>query len=197
LEIFRNRFEDKSIVGVVGDCRLPADVKPNKLDHYFYSSIRGARQFSKEAILGFQWFLFNNTALRRFVIEKVGLFNEDYVSYGGEDTELAIRIWESFPNGLRTSANAFSEHHHQRSLKDFLQTMEYYGETNFPRLINAFPKYKKQLGGDWINTMKGYLFFNPIIGILVPILDRFINSYLLVRYQVIYSVIKGARNSNK
>ncbi len=61
LETFQSRLEDESIVGIIGDCKLPNGVKPNKLDHYFYSPIRGARQFGEDECLGFQWFLFNNT----------------------------------------------------------------------------------------------------------------------------------------
>ena len=195
LQQFQTRLEDKNIVGIIGDCKLPKDVKPNKLDHYFYSPIRGARQFSEEEALGFQWFLFNNTAVSKFAIDAVGGFNEDFISYGGEDTELAIRIWESFPNGLRYSSKAVSEHHHQRSLSEFCETIENYGKTNFPRLIKAYPKYKKQLGSDWVNSLKGYIVFNPILGNFVLIFNSIFNSYVLVRYQVIYSVVKGARKS--
>ncbi len=195
LETFQSRLEDESIVGIIGDCKLPNGVKPNKLDHYFYSPIRGARQFGEDECLGFQWFLFNNTAVRRYVIEKVGYFDENYTSYGGEDTELAIRIWESFPNGLRYSSKACSEHHHQRSLDDFCRTMEYYGKNNFPRLINTYPKYKKHLGGDWVQSKKGYLIFNPFTGLFVTILNSLFTSSFLVRFQVIYAVVRGARNS--
>jgi glycosyltransferase involved in cell wall biosynthesis len=186
---------DKTKDRIIGDCKLPNGVKPNKLDHYFYSPIRGARQFGEDECLGFQWFLFNNTAVRRYVIEKVGYFDENYTSYGGEDTELAIRIWESFPNGLRYSSKACSEHHHQRSLDDFCRTMEYYGKNNFPRLINTYPKYKKHLGGDWVQSKKGYLIFNPFTGLFVTILNSLFTSYFLVRFQVIYAVVRGARNS--
>ena len=35
LQTFQLRFEDENVVGIIGDCRLPKDVKPNKLDHYF------------------------------------------------------------------------------------------------------------------------------------------------------------------
>lgn len=195
LQTFQLRFEDENVVGIIGDCRLPKDVKPNKLDHYFYSPIRGARQFGENEPLGFQWFLFNNTAVRKSVMDTVGVFNEEYISYGGEDTELAIRIWESFPNGLRYSSKACSEHHHQRSLSEFCETMENYGKTNFPRLIKAYPKYRKELGSDWINSLKGYMVFNPILGIIVLIFNSLFNSYLMVRYQVIYSMVKGARES--
>ena len=53
---------------------LPKEESPNRLDDYFYSKLRGARQFGEHSIIGPTWFLFNNSAVKRSAIEKTNLF---------------------------------------------------------------------------------------------------------------------------
>ena len=83
-----------------------------------------------------RWFLFNNTAVKRSAIKKTGLFDEKFTSYGGEDTDMAIRLWHNFPDALRFSSKISAEHHHKRTLNQFCKQMEMYGQTNLPLLLD-------------------------------------------------------------
>lgn len=195
IEILLDKLGDFSVVGVVGNVTLPEDVEGNTLDKYFYNPRRGARQFPENTPIGFQWFLFNNTAIRREIFDRVGVFDESIKSYGGEDTELAIRIWDVYPSGLRYSSKAASKHYHHRTMEEFCQVMESYGKNNLPLLLKRFPLHRSKLGGNWIQSIQGFLIFNPVIYFFVTIIGHLFPVYFLLRYRVVYSVIKGARKS--
>ena len=188
-------FMLREIIGVIGEIALPKEEIPNRLDDYFYSKLRGARQFGKEAIIGPTWFLFNNSAVKRSAIEKTALFDEKITYYGGEDTDLAIRIWDLFPNSFYYSSQIVAEHYHKRTVEQFCSQMEIYGKHNLPILLKRYPEHKKELGGDWINSIKGLLLFNVFLASLIKYINYFIPHIILTKYLVIYSAIRGYRNT--
>ena len=64
----------------------------------------------------------------------MGVFDENLMHYGGEDTELAIRINAKFPNKMR-KLGAKSCHLTNKSLHHYLLNMFDYGRYNFPKII--------------------------------------------------------------
>ena len=192
-----NTLKGTGIIGVVGDSLLPRGQTPNTLDRYLYNPRRGGRRFGEDVPIGFSYFLFNNTSLKRSVFDVVELFDENITSYGGEDTELAIRIWEAYPDGLRFSFSAGCEHHHHRELADFCNSMYNYGKSNLPLLLKQFPQYEKELAGQWIKSIKGYLLFNTVILWAISKSRHYCNCFWIKRYLVVDSVIRGARETYK
>ena len=188
-------LSEKGIVGVIGDSKLPKSEAANSLDKYFYDKRRGARSVGEGEKIDFTYFLLNNTSIKRSVFEIIDFFDETITSYGGEDTDLAIRLWEAYPNGLCFSSKAVSEHYHKRELYEFCQSMYQYGKTNFQILLKRYPQYKNNLGGQYINSISGYVIFNPITRFAVNILGLMIENYWLKRYLVVDSVIRGARRA--
>ncbi len=186
---------DEHVVGVVGESSLPQDESPSTLDKYLYDRRRGARRFGEDTPIHFPYFLFNNTAIKRSVFDIIDLFDEKITTYGGEDTELAIRIWESYPNSLRYSSKAVSVHFNKRDMDGFCRLMYQYGKINLPSLIAQFPEHSNYLGAPWIHSFRGYMFFNPFIRWVVRKIHQFQASFWLTRYLVIDSVIRGARAS--
>ena len=73
--------------------------------------------------------------------------------------------------------------------------MSTYGEYNLPILINRYPHYKKELGAGWVNSIKGYLLFNPILNSIIKTIYLFIPLQILIRYMVINAFISGARKT--
>ena len=190
-------LSEKGIVGVIGDSKLPPNEIANLLDKYLYDNKRGARQVGERKHIYFTYFLFNNTAVKRSVFEIIDLFDENITFYGGEDTDLAIRLWEAYPHGLRFSSKANSQHYHARDLNEFCKSMYQYGKTNLLILLNKYPQYKNDLGGQYINSILGYIIFNPISRFAVYLLGLMIENYWLTRYLVVDSVIKGVREMEK
>ena len=125
------------------------------------------------------------------------LFDERITSYGGEDTDMAIRLCQIFPDSLYFSFLPCSEHHHKREFNDFCKSMYEYGENNLKLLIKKHPQFIANIGGEYIRTIKGYLVFNPIIRIIINLLESCTNNYWLKRYLIIDSVIRGARQGYK
>ena len=116
-----------NVIGVVGDYCLPIKYTPNKLDMYLYNKNRGARKYPHGANISFRFFLFSNTSIKRSVLDNIGFFDEEIKTYGGEDTELAIRIWKKYPDQLVYSQKSISQHFSNKSLKQFLKDMKQYG----------------------------------------------------------------------
>ena len=183
------------VVGAMGDSRLPVGTKPNRLDRYFYSYYRGARQIGENYPLHFRWFLFNNALIKKDALDKIGYFDQSFTTYGGEDTDLAIRLWQAFPKGLRFSTRAVSYHHHRRTVATFCHAMKGYGRENLPRLLKRYPDYACEMAGNWIWSLKGKLVFNFVIRGLVKFLFTINPRPLFVRYLVVDSVISGARQA--
>ena len=195
LQLIVAEFVAEEVIGVIGDTTLPKGEDPNILDHYFYSAKRGARQFEENSAIGWRWFLFNNTAVKRSAIRKTGLFDEKITSYGGEDTDMAIRLWNNFPDALRFSSKINAEHHHKRTLNQFCKQMETYGQTNLPLLLDRYPEYHKELAGVWVTTWRGRFLFNALISNFLGLINMILPNITITRYLVIYSVICGAREA--
>ena len=188
-------YFDKSIIGVMGDNTPPPDIILNPIEKYYFGAKRGARQFGDGDYISFQYMLYGNAMIKRSVISEAGFFDENFTQYGGEDTDLSARIWDKYEGGFVFSKRANSIHFHRRSLKDFCLSMKTYGEYNLPTLINRYPQYKKELGADWIFSIKGYIVFNPLIKMIIKLISLIKPFQIFIRYFVVNSVISGARNS--
>ncbi len=182
------------IVACMGVIKLAESLIPNNLDKFLYNQTRGVLKHGENKAIRFKWFLFNNTVIKRTAIIEIGLFDESITSYGGEDTDFAIRLWDKHATGLRFSSKAVGEHYHQRPLSELQEKMKNYGKTNYLRLLERYPNHTEDLAGDWINTFKGKLVFNPTVNWLVKTFYFVIPVPYLVRYFIAYSLMQGARD---
>ena len=128
---------------------------------------------------------------------QVGSFDENLRLYGGEDTELSIRIDKKFPKSLRQETSAKGYHYSNKKLEDYLNNMFEYGKYNFYKIITKHPDYKQQLGSNIINSFWGYLFFNPIARLQCVLISKIVKHPLLIKFLVIDSFVRGARQSKK
>ena len=190
-------YFDNGIIGVMGDNIPPPGIILNPIEKYYFGKRRGARQFSDGDYISFQYMLYGNAMIKRSVLSEVGFFDENMVQYGGEDTDLSAKIWNKYKGGFVFSKNSNSIHFHRRSIREFCLSMKTYGEYNLPILINRYPQYKKELGGNWVYSLKGYILFNPLIKIIIKSISLIKPMQIFLRYIVINSVISGARKSKK
>lgn len=190
-------FFNKNIVAVMGDNIPPKDAILNPIEKYYFSKARGARQFRSGSEISFQYMLYGNAMIKRKVLIKCGMFDEKINKYGGEDTDLSIRIWEKYPNQFVYSKKSSSTHFQRRTLEEFCNQMKAYGENNFLLLSERYPDYSVELGTDLINSFKGILIFNPIIKKIIKLIYLIFPFQIAIRYMVIDSVICGARSSSK
>ena len=195
LKIHVSILADNNVLGVVGDHVLPIGKTQNQLDKYLYNPRRGARRFGEKKAIRFPYFLFSNTSIKRYAFDSIDIFDENINSYGGEDTELAIRLWEKFPDAFRFSSNALSQHYSNKTMKEFKRSMYHYGKINLPLLLKKYPQYKNDLGGQYIYSIIGYVIFNPIIRFVIILLNMIISNYWIKRYLIVDAVMQGARDN--
>ena len=190
-------YFDKYIVGVMGDNIPPKDIILNPIEKYYFGTKRGARQFGDGDHISFQYMLYGNSMIKRSVLSEVGFFDENIVKYGGEDTDLSAKIWDKYKGAFVFSKNSNAIHFHRRNIDEFCLSMKTYGEYNLPILINRYPQYKKELGGDWKHSLKGYMVFNPLLKMIIKSISLIKPLQIFIRYIVINSVISGARVSGQ
>ena len=190
-------FFNKNTVAVMGDNIPPKDAMLNPIEKYYFSKVRGARQFSSGSKISFQYMLYGNAMVKRKILVECGMFDEKIKKYGGEDTDLSIRIWEKYPNQFIFSNKSNSIHFQRRNLEEFCNQLKAYGRSNFLLLYERYPYYSAELGTDLINSFKGILIFNPIIKTIIKLIYLIFPFQILIRYMVIDSVICAARSSIK
>lgn len=187
-------MNSSDIVGIVGQYAPPPDVTKNSLDKYLYSNIRGARaHYRGQSSISFKYFLFSNTLIKKSVFEEVGGFNEEFTSYGGEDTDLSIRIYKLYPGGLYYCPDLISFHYGQKSLVEFCQNMHDFGKHNLSKIVEMYPEFENELQVFWLRSLLGYVVFNPIINKIVSLILGCYSAVYLLRYKIIYSTIEGYR----
>lgn len=185
----------KDTIAVMGDNIPPDDIILNPVEKYYFGKLRGARQFNDGDNISFEYMLYGNAMVRRSGLLESGLFDENIINYGGEDTDLSVRIFDIFPNCFIFSKKSNSVHYHRRSLKEFCSSMETYGEFNLPVLINRYPHHKIKFGASWINSIKGYILFNFIIFRIIKMIYRYFPLQILIKYMVVRSAVIGVRKS--
>ena len=187
-------FNDKNIIGVMGQYTYPKNITLNQLDKYLYSSLRGAKKkYINGDSIHFKYFLFSNTAVRRYAFNSLIGFDNQFIKYGGEDTELAIRLYEIYPRGLYYFQTLISYHHGKKELDDYCEDMKIYGSINLHKLINKYPQHANHLSGRWLTSIYGYLVFNRLVMCFIHYILMFINMRVLIKYKIAYSVISGYR----
>jgi glycosyltransferase involved in cell wall biosynthesis len=188
-------YFSKNTIAVMGDNIPPSNVKLNPMEKYYFGNNRGARQFNDGDNIAFQYMLYGNAMIRRYSLIECGLFDENITKYGGEDTDLSAKIWDKHPNSFIFSKNSTAIHFHRRTLKGFCLSMNIYGKYNLPVLMKRYPHYEKELGADWIYSIKGYLIFNSILYLIIKSIYSVMPLQIFIRYMVIHSVVTGARDS--
>lgn len=182
------------IVACMGDTKLPDRSAQENIDKFLYHPKRGVRQFDEDIPIEIPGFIMGNSFVKRKALNQVGLFDETFNTWGGEDTDLAIRLWEQYPKGLRFTNKAIGNHYHKRELNSLLNNIKKYGSTNYLILLDRYPQHTKRLAGDWINSLKGLLILNPVVNFIVKTIYLILPIPRLIRYFIAYNVIQGARN---
>ena len=94
----------EDIVAVAGCIEADKDMKKNKILKYLFDfKGRGAKQFSENNPMPFQYLTTQNMSMRSEVLQKVGFMDEDIPNHRGEDIAYSYKIWQAFPSGIRYS----------------------------------------------------------------------------------------------
>tara|TARA_Y100001970_G_scaffold240089_1_gene302571 strand:+ start:589 stop:1491 length:903 start_codon:yes stop_codon:yes gene_type:complete len=196
LEMLTVLEKNLEVIGVTGTLVPWSEGQMSPLKKYLFSRYRGQQPVSKDSALNYKSFVFSNTIIRKTILDEVGVFDESLNHYGGEDTELAIRINSKFPNAMR-KLKSKSVHLTNKSLQQYLNNMFDYGQHNFPKIIQKHPNYKNELGYKYVNSLLGKVIFNRLTVSCIKGLLNIIKHPLLIKFLVINSFICGARLGTK
>jgi glycosyltransferase involved in cell wall biosynthesis len=126
----------------VGALRYPESLAGRALARY-YSSRGGARLQPGQRLPG-KYFVSCLASFPKTLFTEVEGFNPEFSTYGGEDLELGLRF-EKCGAHLEYLPRAVGYHHHLRSLKDVVKTLEKYGETGIPIVLRSHPEFARDL----------------------------------------------------
>lgn len=170
-----NFQNNRNVIGILGKIYPGKDVKMDKYQKYLYKSRRGFKRFDPGTPLPYYTFLFNNTSIKREVIENCGMFDENIKIYGGEDTEFAYRIFQKYPKNLFYCNSASAVHNHYRNFEDNLKNISTFAEINIPYIIGRHPEMAEIYGLKYISKdAVGSLPYHRLAGKIVQMHSFFI-----------------------
>lgn len=136
---------------IVGQIRFGPEIPNDALARYTAS--RGVSQLLPGEPVPYKCFVTGNSSVRRELLLRVGLFDEDFREYGGEDLELGYRLHLDGA-AFHYAPEALSYHHHLRSLDEVCHLMFRYGATGLPVLLRKHPALAPLLRLDFLGAAR-------------------------------------------
>ena len=168
----------------VGKVLFHPELKKTRFMKYLDS--RGAAKVYKGNEVPGQYFRTTNSSVPKDVLLKIGCFDEHFTHYGGEDTEIGMRISRELK--ITNLYRAIGYNRHARNLEDTLNIIKEYGEFSLPHLLKTEPglagelKIMKGWREIFYNVMCSFVFYAPLLlSAKINIAPMFVYSYLLVR----------------
>ncbi|NKB71537.1 MAG: glycosyltransferase [Candidatus Latescibacteria bacterium] len=121
----------------IGQIRFGPQIPINCFTRYIES--RGVQGLHPGEAVPFKCFVTGNSSVARQLLLQVGLFDEDFRAYGGEDLELGYRLHQPRANFVYLP-QALSLHHHIRPFQQILRLMYTYGHQSLPILLDKHPE---------------------------------------------------------
>jgi glycosyltransferase involved in cell wall biosynthesis len=146
-------------------------------------------------------FVIGYTSVRRTALDEVGGFDEG-IPYG-EDTDLAVRLVERYPEGLRYAEAARVVQFGAPRLDAALRKWRRFGRASVPLLLSRHPSLARDLGGDLAQAgslraaLASVVLRDPLASAArraLPVVPRLLRP-LVVRYLVAEAIVSGYRAS--
>ncbi len=106
-----------------------------------YLETRGAGRYAHGDTLPYINFVTGNSGLPTAIFKQLAGQDATMKTYGGGDTEFAIRLKKEVNIKLRYNELAFSESEMDKSLAFAIQQMEEFGEINLPYILKKHPEH--------------------------------------------------------
>jgi len=162
-----------------------------------YMSTRGAQKIRDGRPLPWRYFSTNNSSVPRADLEAVGLFDEDFRTYGFEDLELGYRLHRrGLSFGFVPAAESLHIHYHD--LDDVLNKKELSGRSSLDIFIRKHPEAWREIPMSRWDSPGAHLFLNPVIYTILKPLARFDAGPVSDRvfdYLVLYRTLRGLRKA--
>lgn len=127
---------------VLGRIVAAPELGRHPLLHYLDS--RGPEKVPRGRPIPMKYFLTGNASVRRAALDEVGLFDEEFSLYGGEDTELGMRLGRAGLTFLYVP-EALAHHLHVVDLDHLCRRLVAYGREALPRMVDRHPELRSLL----------------------------------------------------
>ncbi len=144
LRAHRELHETGERVAGVGNVVNHPEITMAPIDRYM--STRGAQKIGTRGPLPWRYFSTNNSSVKREDLAAVGEFDENFVHYGFEDLELALRLERERGLAFRFVPGARSLHIHPHTLNEVLEKKTLCGRASLPYLFHKHPETRRSLG---------------------------------------------------
>jgi glycosyltransferase involved in cell wall biosynthesis len=141
LAIHAERHTEERCV-IVGKSNFVDHPDFRALNHYLNRG--GADKLPSDAKLPGRYFLTRNCSVPRDLLMEVGLFDEGFSAWGGEDLDLGVRL-ESSGVPIYGEPRCPAIHHHLRPLNALLRNLFVYGRDCVPLLLDRHPQLFREL----------------------------------------------------
>ncbi len=146
----RRALERDGAVAAVGRLEMVADGVANAFTRYTMSPRRGPSKHHALRAAPWKYFLTTASCVRADTIRQIGGFSET-ITYG-EDLELAVRMAQINPSGLRYAPDAMAWLYDIGDLETAMAKMHEFGRNNLPKMIEAYPELAQWTGVDLVDS---------------------------------------------
>ncbi|MBU0508476.1 glycosyltransferase [bacterium] len=144
LAIHASRHASERCV-IVGKSEFEDHPDSRALNHYLNNG--GAAKLSLGSRLPGRYFLTRNCSVPTDLLLEIGLFDERFNVWGGEDLDLGMRLEET-ATPIYGETRCLAVHHHLRPLHELLRNLLTYGKECLPLLLARHPRLFYELNLD-------------------------------------------------
>jgi glycosyltransferase involved in cell wall biosynthesis len=141
-------------LAVIGNVRTHPRANGSAVSRYL--DTRGAQKIRSRADLPFKYFSTNNSSVAKAHLEAVGLFDEEFSTYGFEDVEIAARLAKDRGVRFVFGEKAATQHIHKHTLEDLLDKKVLAGRSSLKLLLQKHPDLWSQVGLDIVENPKPF-----------------------------------------
>lgn len=138
---------------IVGKSDFAEQPEYTAINHYLNNG--GAAKLPENSRLPGRYFLTRNCSVPHDLLLQIGLFDERFSTWGGEDLDLGIRL-QATGVPIYGEPQALAIHHHFRDLCSLMNNIYRYGHDGIPLLLEKHPQLFAELNLDRVFTLQGY-----------------------------------------
>lgn len=206
LKAHLRHHESRSGRVVIGNMQRSPEVPSTALVRYLDS--RGVHKLKPGEPVPFRYFATGNVSLERELFSKVGLFDERFREFGGEDLELGYRLHKAGAEFCyETKAQSFRTDY--RDILGLCRDMEVYGRWSLSLILETHPELGKMMKVHLIEPIRlrseplmitvekisFHLAMWDLCGFTITLLARSLNRYfvpnILFDYLIMFYYAKG------
>lgn len=195
---------------VLGNVRSSPKVARTALVRYLDS--RGVHKLRPGQPVPFRYFATGNVSVKRDLLMEVGLFDERFRQFGGEDLELGCRLNKAGAEFVY-APEAQTWRTDYGDIPELSKKMAIYGEFSLPLILQTHPELKELVKIHLLEPMAAFteplsltirksLFrlalwkpWGKLVSFLAQTLDRLFVPAILFDYLILFHYVRGLRRS--